>query len=70
MEARERHGLSACEPKPENVVAIGYGMFFDSMFELADAMVGRGEQGGLSFALTAMPTLSASPTIVLTCSSQ
>merc|ERR1712166_12089 len=45
MEARERHGLSACEPKPENVVAIGYGMFFDSMFELADAMVGRGEQG-------------------------
>ena len=70
MEARERHRFAAYEPKPEDVDAIGYGMFFDSMFELADAMVGRGEQGGLSFALTAMSTLSDSSTIVLSYSSQ
>jgi len=45
MESRVAHGLPAFEPKPEGLEAIGYGMFFDSMFELADAMVGRGENG-------------------------
>ena len=46
MEKRVEHGLPAFEPKPEGVDAIGYGMFYDSIFELADAMVGRGEEGG------------------------
>ena len=48
MEKRVEHGLPAFEPKPEGVDVIGYGMFYDSMFELADAMVGRGEEGGLA----------------------
>jgi hypothetical protein len=48
MDARESHGLAAFEAKPEGVDAIGYGMFFNSMFDLADSMVGRGQEGPLS----------------------
>ena len=48
MDARECHGLAAFEAKPEGVDAIGYGMFFNSMFDLADSMVGRGQEGPLS----------------------
>ena len=39
------HGLPPSDPKPEGVDVIGYGCFFDSLFELADGIVGR-EAGG------------------------
>ena len=45
MEQREKHGLLPFEPKPEGLDAISYGTFYDSVFELADCMVGRGEDG-------------------------
>lgn len=45
MEKREKHGLPLFVPKAEGLEAISYGTFYDSMFELADCMIGRGEHG-------------------------
>ena len=35
------HGLPPSDPRPEGVDVIGYGCFFDSLFEMADGIVGR-----------------------------
>ena len=50
MEQREGCGLPACEPKPEGIDTISYGTFYDSIFELADCMVGRGAGGAVPLA--------------------
>jgi len=44
MVAREKKGMPPMSPRPGNVDVISYAVFYDSMFELADAMIGR-EQG-------------------------
>ena len=54
MEQREAFGLPACSPKPEGIDTISYGTFYDSIFELADCMVGRGAGGAVPFACCRM----------------
>ena len=45
MVGREGDGLPAHEPKPEGVDMVSYSVFYESIFELADAEHGRtGEQ--------------------------
>ena len=44
MVAREKKGMPPMSPRPGNIDVISYAVFYDSMFELADAMIGR-EQG-------------------------
>ena len=39
MVKREKQGLPLFRPKPDGVEAISYSVFFDSVFELADAWV-------------------------------
>ena len=39
MIQRVKRGLPAYDPKPDGLEAISYAVFFDSMFELADAWV-------------------------------
>jgi len=59
MECREMHGRPPYDPKPEGVEVIGYSEFFDSLFELADTMVGReaGEIDGELYAQYIMEML-------------
>ena len=44
------HGRPPYDPKPEGMEVIGYSEFFDSLFELADTIVGR-EAGCLCHAM-------------------
>ena len=41
MVGRECDGLPAHEPKPEGVDMVSYSVFYESIFELADAEHGR-----------------------------
>ena len=47
MKIRQKQGLVLFDPKPEGIEAVPYAVFFDSMFELADAWVS--ETGALCY---------------------
>ena len=40
MSAQERRGVEPFQPKPDDIDAVSFGGFFDSLFELADSSVG------------------------------
>jgi len=63
MEIREMHGLPPSDPRPEGVDVIGYGCFFDSLFEMADGIVGR-EAGAIEGDLYASYIMKMLHTIV------
>ena len=39
MVEREKKGMPAEGPKPDGMDVIGFGVFFDSLFELADGLL-------------------------------
>ena len=52
MLQREAQGLPPFDPPPEGVDVIGYATFFDSIFELADVLVGQQGVDTITLALS------------------